>query len=1383
MANTDHDPPQIGHQWTERDLAAKLGGGPYDLASSLDWPKSLAFLRNLGTAENFQHSVWGLAENINIEDRETCGAIESYLRAVPNGVSDWINQLRAEQLILHKFSPLAKFISNQRYSTAIMLMEAGLDPNFPCDSSGRTAIQACVLGSNFSVEGLKLLLYYGANPQGERDDILCHPNVAICKDRPLFCIWKRFFPNEAKSLHVKELIFDELISSRTSINELDPAGNNIAHALCTVGSVKSVSDLLAARGDEAKVLFTAARTADGFLPIHIACSFGHAPLIPILIALGARPSARIDTTLVKDKDAYCCSDLGASTCFYLSLISGKSSSSALNIFQKLDGKLVASSVHSASGTTPLHWCVWHRMKAMNDTTNHINLVSALIASGCSIEKRDKSGRLPIHLACAGGHFSLIQVLAPTATFINDRLAMSSLFRIKATSKILRLRSLVKKSASDSTTLLGQQNCKSKVASDDVTTINEQIESDVGLVAVDPVVEQIGDELDGVTPLILSVMSRDLRCIKEVLSVPGVLKFQFSSEPRSTISTTFCPVSPFAAHFTTIINPQGDVKFKTEMDVLSRFKSLDRNHNSLSIEKTERPDIHSPLSFAMVTAQFDVVDVILQSLSENEAIVISEMIQSKYRCKDDFFLLLVSSVVKSAKLSALPQHFRNLIPALEDLIADQLAGISSPSALDDERILDAIIDETQVNQMLLCLTRIKNLPSTSEGMPALENHDPQLGSNSLGCIHMTCILGYSLCCETIMKVNPLQNCSLCLPSGSISPLHLCILYKRLACFQILIKWTASNLLSFSIQEPLLNTLLPIHIAVLSGNLDVVMDICSIFDSLNISNQEFIMCKPGFIFQLLAAAGSGYDLETTHAQGSSKFSCVALNPHMSDMIYSNHLAIAYKGGPIVPFLNEFERSSSCIFTKLHINCIDCLVVCTLYGLISHCRYLLSKTIPSGNRKASGYFVDTFGSWVPMQVSLTCDWSQMSETAAWTPLNVAAQRGHRDIFVMLLSYGHDCNTRSPLGWTPLTLACFNGDAHLVDKLLLHLAIASRPDAAGWTPVMVCITKLGLRRVRYSVEVTGEWSIEDARDRLSSSLSKGLTDQSDAGLLRATIVYSMFEQPINLSVVSKDNNMAILSSLLERCKISDDFAPNGWSALYTAICLQQLSVANTLIAAHANVNEGCTDGRQPLFAACCIPHVPLVIHLLKLGANPCPNIPHSRSKLTLQSASSKEGTCSESPQYHCLPIVSACKMGSLSIVLALLGACFSASKFPEVEVVNAAASACIESISMHVLGMLLVHPATRKHATRSVAESFHKTCLLSLMLWAGDTCQLWALRAALANGGDVNGTKNGTSTLHIVCSRSRSFKIALYLVEQVMPHIMVAIAFFQRLIPNTGY
>jgi hypothetical protein len=259
------------------------------------------------------------------------------------------------------------------------------------------------------------------------------------------------------------------------------------------------------------------------------------------------------------------------------------------------------------------------------------------------------------------------------------------------------------------------------------------------------------------------------------------------------------------------------------------------------------------------------------------------------------------------------------------------------------------------------------------------------------------------------------------------------------------------------------------------------------------------------------------------------------------------------------------------------------------------------------------------------------------------------------------------------------------------------------------------------------------------------------------------MFEQFQTSSTTSSDSNTQIMNSLLDRCNVSSEFSPFGWSALYTAISLQQLSVASTLIAAKANVNAGCLDGRKPLFAACSIPHIPLVLHLLKLKADPNPAAPLSRTKLNIQKVISKEGSGHASPQYQCLPIVAACKMGSMSVVLALLAACNSTSSLPDFEVVNAAASACIESISMHVLGLLLVHPVTRKHALSLISESFRGTCLLSLMLWAGDASQLWAIKAALAFGADVNGTKNGTSTLHIVCSRSRSFNIAIYLAEQV--------------------
>lgn len=1360
--STSLDELNVGSQWSERDLIAKLGGGPYDLASSLYWPRSLAFMRHLGTVENFQHAVWGLAENVSIEDRDTSSTIESYLRSVPNGITDWVAQLKSEKLTSHMFSPLAKLICNNRHSTATMLMLAGLDPDFPCDASGRTALQASVMSSSFNVDGLTTLLEHGASAQGERDEGLCQSQAAVCKERPLFHIWKRFLPSESKPMETKEQLFVHLLSTSAGIYEIDPAGNNIAHVLCTVGSSTSISDLITMRGNEAKALFVTARHSDGFMPIHIACYFGHVQLIPTLIALGARPNAQIDSTLVKHRDAYSCSDLGSSTCFYMALINGRSPTAAMMILKKIDAKSLAVCVHNSSGTTPLHWCVWHHIKSMKDTDEHVNLVHALITNGCSLEKRDHLGRLPIHLACAGGHYLLIPILAPTVALINDRLAMSSQLPIKTNcSKISRLRNSIKKAE------IANLSDHSEVMKD-TDGAEILIPSEKGSESVMLDKELSSDRVDGVTPLLLAVMSRDVRCVKKILAAPGALKFQMSLEPKITNFFVSPPLSPFATHFSTVVNTSSDAKSKIASDVLNRFTTFNRNDTSAVAWNARKMDIHSPLSYAMVTAQFDVVDEILGAVSENEIIAFQELVQSKFRCKDDFFLLLVSSIVKAAKLSLLPQYIRNLVPMLEDVISGQLESIPSFAEQDEEINVDTsdtTLDDIRVNQMISRMSSMTNLPISSEGMPSIDS-----GRNSersaLGCIHMISILGYSQCCESLMQANPLQNFSLKLPSGLISPLHICILYKRLACFKSLIKLTPPNELSRSIQEPLLNHLLPLHCAVLSGNLDIVIDLCSVFNSLNISNYNVIACQPAFKFQLLAKAGSGYDLEITSMQGNAKFHCVALNQNASESIYSNHLTISFVEGPMQSFLNQFEQSSSYAFSKLDNSCVDCLVVCSLYGLTTHCRYLLSKSLPSTNKKLSGFFVDSFGSWVPMQVSLIRDWSRTIEIASWTPLNIAVHRGHREILGLLLSNGHDCNTRSPFGWTPLTFACFYGDILLTDLLLNHMAIASRPDAAGWTPVMVCVVKMGPRRFRYSAQVTGEWSIEGARDRLSKNIAKGLPDQFDDGNERSTDVLQMFEQFQNLSNTATDSNTLIMNSLLERSDISSEYSPYGWSALYTAIFLQQLSVASTLIAAKANVNEGCKDGRKPLYAACSIPHTPLVLHLLKLKADPNPTVPRSRSKMTLQKIISKEGSSATGtllPQYHCLPIVAACKMGSMSVLLALLAACHSASKNIDAEVVNAAVAACIESISMQVLGMLLVHPVTRKHAASSISESFRDTCLLSLMLWAGDTCQLWAIRAALSFGADINGTKNGTTTLHIACSSLRSFKIAIYLVEQV--------------------
>jgi ankyrin repeat protein len=1342
-------------EWTESELVEKLGGGPHALASTSNWPKSLAFLRHMKTVDNFQHAVWGLAENNNIEDREVCGAIQSYLSYIPNGMSNWVKQLESDHLTLHKFSPLAKLVSGHHHFAARILIKHGMNPDFPCDAEGRTAIQGIVFWGTFEVDGLRLLLEHGGSPHGDRDEHLCMSNAPRCRERPVLCVWKKYPGSDPKSAHTKEQSFVELITYGARINELDSAGNNIAHVICTVGSSTAVIDLIAMKGIEAKRLLTASRTTDGHFPIHIACNFGHAQLISTLIAHGIIPNTCIDVSKLKHQ-AYSCSELGTTTCFYLTLVNGKSYSAAMNVLKLLDGETVAASVNRASETTPLHWCVWNPLKFMKDNNEHSNIIKALIKSKCSVESRDRAGRLPIHLACSGGHHSIVHLLAPTEKIINSTLNGNARGQFLAAVDVLRLQAQANL-MNVSTATFKHDGHYARDESENTAVSSKTDESDnLDMLPSGKVI--------GMTPLLLAIMSRDIECVQSVLSVSGILKFQMSSEPTETIYTSFPPVSPFALHYPNDLC--ADRKVTLAKEVLSRFQFGDKSSvTRATIRNDIHSSIHSPLSYAMITGQFDVVEVILKAMSENESIAYSELIMSKFRSKEDLFLLLISTVIKTANLHEMPEHFQSLLPNLAELIECQLESVPYMHAQHEEKETRCCNNDEYINQIIAGITNIKELPATSEGMPKLVGCNNINKHNVLSCIHMVCILGYPMSCESLIQIIPSHNYSLHLQTGNISPLHVCLIYKQSTCLEILLKYSSPESLHASIQEPLLNHMLPIHVALLSGNLEVLKCIYSVLNSFKTSNCGFITDHPAFAFQILATAGSGYDVEMLRAKiGGAKFICIALNQNRvaPNLIYSNHFPSGFQECPPSTCLDALERANKSIFQKLRNNYVDCAVLCSLYGLTSHCQYLLSKCVSSTNKNDRGDFVDSLGSWVTMQASLMHDWSRTIESGAWTPVNVAIHRGHRKILELLLSHGHDCNTRSPLGWTPLTLACFKSETSLVDLLLEHSAIVSRSDEAGWTPVMVCVTKLGMKRIRYSAEVTGEWSVDGTRDRMAKTLHKCPTRNSEDEFNRSSNAEVKFEAEES-SPTSKSSNLLIFNSLIEKCDVSAEFSPDGWSALFTAICFQQFSIVKMLVAAKADVNKGCVDGRQPLFAACCIPHVPLVLYLLKLGAHPNPNVPHSRTKLMLQSIDKKEGIGQYLPQYQCLPIVAACKMGSMSIIIALLAACHSASLILDFETVRAAASACIESISMHILGMLLVHPVTRIHAAVTTAQSFHQSCLLSLMFWAADTCQLWAIRAALAFGGEVNGTKNGTSPLHIACSRSRSYNISIFLVQQV--------------------
>lgn len=72
-------------------------------------------------------------------------------------------------------------------------------------------------------------------------------------------------------------------------------------------------------------------------------------------------------------------------------------------------------------------------------------------------------------------------------------------------------------------------------------------------------------------------------------------------------------------------------------------------------------------------------------------------------------------------------------------------------------------------------------------------------------------------------------------------------------------------------------------------------------------------------------------------------------------------------------------------------------------------------------------------------------------WTPLMLAAIKGHTDIVRALLEHrGTQINARSQNGWTALRFAIHMGDTETLRLLLLAGSDVNAPDNDGWTALM---------------------------------------------------------------------------------------------------------------------------------------------------------------------------------------------------------------------------------------------------------------------------------------------------------------------------------------------
>ena len=215
--------------------------------------------------------------------------------------------------------------------------------------------------------------------------------------------------------------------------------------------------------------------------------------------------------------------------------------------------------------------------------------------------------------------------------------------------------------------------------------------------------------------------------------------------------------------------------------------------------------------------------------------------------------------------------------------------------------------------------------------------------------------------------------------------------------------------------------------------------------------------------------------------------------------------------------------------------------------------------------------------------------------TPLQFAAEYGHKDVAELLLANKADIEAKSYGGWTPLLNAVFGGHKDMVELLLANKADVNYQEAAGRSPLHVAAEN-GHTEIAALLLANGA--------NVNAKTHNGYTPMHVAAVLG-------HKDLVDLLVANKSEfNIQDAAAIgdLERVKVmlkdnpdlvfSRDFAGN--TALHWAATQGQTDVVKLLLANKADVNaKAGKSGMTPLFNAVSSRHKDVVELLLTGGAD----------------------------------------------------------------------------------------------------------------------------------------------------------------------------------------